>query len=93
MSQKPEISFGTPDALNPEWDSYASRWAVDVADFGSPLEAAEFLARRKRIFLEAQTLGLDKELLTPFEPDQPGFEARVKAAFEKMASVAGMAAE
>lgn len=93
MSPKQDTNLGTPDALNPEWDAYASAWAVNAADFGSPIDAAAFLMRRKRIFLEAQALGLDKELLTPFEPNRPGFETRVRIAFEKIASVAGLAAE
>ncbi len=93
MSEKRDDSFETPDALNPEWDSYASAWAVDAADFANPVEAAKFLERRKRIFVAAQTLGLDKELLSPFAPNKPGFEERIEDAFGKLAQVASMAAE
>lgn len=80
----------TPDTLSPEWAAYESNWAVDVADFGDPLAASQFLIRRKRIFRAAQAAGISKDMLTPFAPDKPGFEARVKQAF---LSVAGVVAE
>jgi len=80
----------TPDALSPEWAAYESAWAIDVADFGDPLAASQFLIRRKRIFRAAQAAGISKDMLTPFAPNKPGFEARVKEAF---LSVAGVAAE
>lgn len=80
----------TPDALSPEWAAYESAWAVDVADFGDPVAAAQFLTRRRRIFRAAASAGIDTGLLSPFAPDKPGFEARVRKAF---LSVAGVAAE
>lgn len=80
----------TPDTLSPEWAAYESTWAIDVADFGDPLAASQFLIRRKRIFRAAQAAGISKDMLTPFAPNKPGFEARVKEAF---LSVAGVAAE
>ncbi len=80
----------TPDALSPEWAAYESAWAIDVADFGDPLAASQFLIRRKRIFRAAQAAGISKDMLTPFAPNKPGFEARVKEAF---LSVAGVAAK
>ena len=83
----------SPDDLSPEWTEYENRWAVRVADFEDLDAATRFLRRRKEIFREAQALGIDREMLTPFAPDTPGFEARVKAAFERLASVAGFAAE
>jgi hypothetical protein len=55
--------------------------------------AARFLARRKRIFAEARAQGFPKEMLAGFHPDKPGFEDRVGAAFARLASVAGTAAE
>ncbi len=79
-----------PDTLSPEWAAYESAWAVDVADFGDPLAAAQFLIRRKRIFRAAEAAGISKDMLTPFAPDKPGFDMRVKDAF---LSVAGVAAE
>jgi hypothetical protein len=83
----------TPDALSPEWTAYESAWAVNVADFGDPVAASQFLLRRKRIFRAAQAAGVTKEMLTPFAPNKPGFEARVETAFRQIASAAGMAAE
>lgn len=83
----------TPDELSPEWTAYESAWAVNVADFGDPVSASQFLLRRKRIFRAAQAAGLTKDLLTPFAPNKPGFEARVEAAFRQVAGAAGMAAE
>lgn len=80
----------TPDALSPEWAAYESAWAIDVADFGDPLAASQFLIRRKRIFRAAEAAGITKDMLTPFEPNKPGFDARVKRAF---LSVAGVVAE
>ena len=80
----------TPDSLSSEWAAYESEWAVDVADFGDPLAASQFLLRRKRIFRAAEAAGIAKDMLTPFAPNKPGFEARVKQAF---LSVAGVAAE
>ena len=88
MKPKPEPYFGTPDDLSPEWTEYESRWSVRVSDFSGPLEAAKFLSRRKRIFAEALRSGIPKDMLTPFSPDKPGFEDRVKSAFEKLAEVA-----
>lgn len=80
----------TPDMLSPEWAAYESAWAIDVADFGDPLAASQFLLRRKRIFRAAEAAGISKDMLTPFAPDKPGFDTRVKRAF---LSVAGVAAE
>jgi len=93
MPRFSDETHGTPDALNPEWDAYAQSWAVDVTDFGDPLDAARFLARRKRIFAETRAQGFPKEMLAAFQPDKPGFEERVGAAFSRLASVAGKAAE
>ena len=93
MSPKPEPDFGTPDDLSPEWTEYESRWSVRVADFPGPLEASKFLVRRKQIFAAALRAGIPKEMFTPFSPDKPGFEARIKSAFEKLAEVAGFAAK
>ncbi|SFE22584.1 hypothetical protein [Roseivivax sediminis] len=88
MSQKPDDPSEASDALSPEWTEYESAWAVDVAEFGGPLEASRFLLRRKRIFREAAALGIPKEMLTPFAPNRPGFEQRVHDAFGKLAGVA-----
>lgn len=93
MPQGSDETDGTPDALNPEWDAYAQSWAVNADDFGGPMGAARFLARRKRIFAEARAQGFPKEMLAGFHPDKPGFEDRVGAAFARLASVAGTAAE
>jgi hypothetical protein len=83
----------TPDELSPEWAAYESAWAVNVADFGDPVSASQFLLHRKRIFRAAEAAGMSKEMLTPFAPNKPGFEARVEAAFRQVAGAAGMAAE
>ena len=88
MQPKSEPDFGVADDLSPEWTEYESLWSVRVADFSSPLEAAKFLSRRKRILAAALRFGIPKEMLTPFSPEKPGFEDRVKAAFEKIAEVA-----
>jgi hypothetical protein len=88
MTAKPETEFGMPDDLSPEWTAYETRWSVRVADFATPLEAAKFLARRKKIFAEAAKLGAPKELLTPFAPDKPGFEGRIAEAFSALAKAA-----
>ena len=88
MSPKTEKDFGTPDDLSPEWTAYESNWSVHVADFPSPLEAAKFLSRRRKIFATAFRSGIPKEMLTPFSPDKPGFEERVEVAFEKVVRVA-----
>lgn len=93
MPPKSDMNHGTPDAMNPEWDAYAQSWAVKADDFGGPMGAARFLARRKRIFAEARAQGFPKEMLAGFQPDKPGFEVRVEAAFSRLASVAGTAAE
>lgn len=93
MPPKPDETHGTPDVLNPEWDAYAQSWAVNAEDFGGPIGAARFLARRKRIFSEACVQGFPKEMLAGFRPDKPGFEDRVGAAFSRLASVASTAAE
>ncbi|MBC7153860.1 MAG: hypothetical protein H5U19_04450 [Rhodobacteraceae bacterium] len=90
MSKSDARPPDTPDALSPEWAAYESAWAVDLADFDDPVAASRFLIRRKRIFRAAEAAGISKELLTPFSPDKPGFEGRVKQAF---LSVAGVAAE
>ncbi len=83
----------TPDTLSPEWTAYESAWAVDVADFGDPVAASRFLLRRRRIFRAAEAAGMTRDMLTPFAPNKPGFEARVEAAFRQVAGAAGMAAE
>ncbi|MDF0602531.1 hypothetical protein P1J78_17470 [Psychromarinibacter sp. C21-152] len=93
MSQKPEDRSEIHDELNPEWTAYESAWAVDVADFPSPVEAAEFVLRRKQFFLAAQAAGFPKELLTPFEPNKPGFEERARKAFTALPKAMGWAAE
>ncbi len=81
-----------PDEI-PEWTDENSAWAVKVADFGDPVAASQFLLRRKRIFRAAQAAGMTKDLLTPFAPNKPGFEARVEGAFRQVACAAGMEAE
>lgn len=80
----------TADALSPEWAAYERAWAVDVADFGDPVAAAQFLTRRRRIFRAAAAAWIDKALLASIVPDKPGFEVRVRQAF---LSVVGVAAE
>ena len=93
MSKIPDDPSETPDELSPEWTEYETRWAVSVSDFGGMDEAALFLLRRKTIFLEAQALGISKDLLTPFKPNKPGFEDRIRDGLGHLAKVAGMAAE
>lgn len=93
MRKTADHQSDTPDALSPEWTEYESAWAVDVADFGNPVDAAQFLLRRKRIFKAAEAAGMSKELLSTFSPNKPGFEARIEAAFRKVAGAAEMAAE
>lgn len=96
MPAKRDVRSEAPDELSPEWTEYESAWAVDVVDFENPVEAARFLSRRKAIFRAAQKLGIDKGMLTGFEPNKPGFEKRVHDAFETLAVIAsgtGMAAE
>lgn len=93
MPQKPDDRSEMPDALSPEWTEYESAWAVNVSDFPDLLEAARFVSRRRRIFREAQALGISKEMLTPFEPNLPGFEERVRVAFSRIIDAAGLAAE
>jgi hypothetical protein len=88
MPRKREPAFGTPDEMSPEWTEYETRWSVLVSDFASPVEAAQFLSRRKKIFAAAAKFGIPKEMLTPFGPDKPGFEGRVHDAFENLANVA-----
>jgi hypothetical protein len=82
-----------PNELSPEWTEYESAWAVDVVDFGSPLAAAKFLISRKKFFRAAQESGVSKEMLTPFEPNKPGFEDRVLRAFETIKAATKQAAE
>lgn len=96
MPARRDTPSEVPDELSPEWTEYESTWAVAVADFGNPVEAARFLSRRKAIFRAAQKLGIDKDMLTGFEPNKPGFEKRVHDAFEALAAIAagsGLAAE
>ena len=82
-----------PDDLSPEWTAAQSAWAVKAADFANPVEATKFLLRRERIFRAAAAAGMTTDMLRPFEPDKPGFEARIEAAFRQVAGAAGMAAE
>ncbi len=93
MSKKAKQPSDAPDALSPEWAAYESAWAVRVADFDTPLDASQFLIRRKRIFRAAEAAGMTKDMLDPFAPNKPGFEARVEAAFRQVAGAAGLAAE
>ena len=88
MATKPQSEFGRPDDLSPEWTEYETLWSVLVSDFDSPLEAAKFLARRRKIFATAATSGITKEMLAHFSPNKPGFESRVKVAFEDLLKVA-----
>lgn len=90
MPQRKKTFDDTPDDLSPEWTEENSAWAVKVADFGDPVAASQFLLRRERIFRAAEAAGMTREMLAPFQPNKPGFEARVKRAF---LSVAGVAAE
>lgn len=83
----------TPDHLSPEWTGENTACAVKVADFGDPVAASQFLLRRERIFRAAEAAGMQREMLTPFQPNKPGFGARVEAAFRQVAGAAGMAAE
>lgn len=93
MSARPDDKQERPDDLSPEWAEYESRWAVDVAAFGGPVEASRFLIRRKRIFRAAEQAGMTREMLEAFEPSKPGFEARIREAFAAVARSAGLAAE
>lgn len=90
---KPDEYQERPDDLNPEWTEYESRWSVNVADFETPLEAAQFVVRRKAFFRAAQSVGLPKDLLTPFEPNKPGFEERARKALTSLNRAMGWAAE
>lgn len=93
MPSTPQDRAETPDALAPEWAEYESVWAVDVADFGTAVEASQFLLRRRRIFQAAERAGIPKDMLTPFAPAKPGFEQRIEEAFAAIARSAGLAAE
>jgi hypothetical protein len=83
----------TPSEISPEWTEYESAWAVDTSDFGSPGEAAKFLISRKKFFRAAEANGVTKEMLTPFQPNKPGFEGRVVRAFESIMAATSHAAE
>ena len=93
MSPKREKDFGTPDDLSPEWTVYESSWSVRVADFPSPLEAAKFLSRRKTFFAAAARSGVPKEMFSSFAPNRPGFEDRVRTAFESLIEAAKSASK
>ena len=93
MQPKPDDPSEIPDDLSPEWTAYDSAWAVNVSDFGGPVEATRFLLARKQLFKEAQANGIPKEMLTPFEPNKPGFADRVAKSFAAIATAAKHAAE
>ena len=82
MPTRPDETSDEPDELSPEWTEYETAWAVASADFDSILEASRFLIRRKSFFRAAQAAGLTKDIFTPFAPNKPGFESRVRNAFE-----------
>ena len=86
MVDLPDPQTSEPSDLSPEWTEYEEAWAVEVADFPSLLEASKFLVRRKQFFRAAHKSGVSKEMLTPFEPNKPGFEQRVFQAFESIKS-------
>jgi hypothetical protein len=93
MQAKRDDPSEKSDDLSPEWTEYETAWAVDVADFGGPIEAARFLSGRARLFKEAQSNGITKEMLTGFRPNKPGFAERVADAFDTIANTARHAAE
>jgi hypothetical protein len=93
MSAKPADRSETPDDLSPEWTEYETRWSVNVADFDGPMGATRFLARRNEIFRAAAAAGVPKDLLTPFEPNKPGFEERLRSAVSGINRSLGWAAE
>ena len=93
MSPKGRKTTTMPDDLNREWTEFESRWAVDVSDFPSVDEAAEFLSKRKKFFKAAQEAGFPRELLSAFAPNKPGFEDRARKALAKLNKSMGWAAE
>ena len=93
MADRRDKTSNEPDDLSPEWTEYEEAWAVEVADFDSPIEATKFLMSRKKFFRSAEANGISKEMLTPFLPNKPGFEGRVLRAFESIMSATKHAAE
>ncbi len=85
---------GEPDEENPEWADDDFRWAARSQDFGGDiLKVTAFLSRRSEILRAAESLGIPRDTFLAFDPNKPGFEERVAAAFGAFPKAAGLAAE
>ena len=68
-------------------------WAVRDEDFGGVLGAMTFLTHREEILRAAEAVGIPRATFLPYQPNKPGFEARVAAAYGPFAKAIGLAAE
>ena len=88
-----EPEYGVPDEENPEWTDEDWLWAVRHADFGSHVAVHNFLIRRREILEAAEAAGIPRAAFLELEPNKPGFEDRVKQAFNTFLHGPVLAAE